>query len=130
MVQLSEAGTAPDVLVNLTNDAWFWGSSELDMHLACGVFRAVEMRTPLVIAANGGLSAHIDAFGNVLQKTPRQQTATLLVDLKLPARSDVYPSFYAAYGDWLAIVCVVCCAVFAVLRGSRAEESETGNHQS
>ena len=29
-------GESPDVLVNLTNDGWFWGSSELDMHLVCG----------------------------------------------------------------------------------------------
>ena len=114
VVQLSDQGQTPDVLVNLTNDAWFWGSSELDMHLACGVFRAVEMRTPLVIAANGGLSAHIDASGNILQRTPRQQTAMLLVDLHLPERSDIYPSVYAAHGDWFAILCVVCCTVFAI----------------
>lgn len=114
VVQLSDQGQTPDVLVNLTNDAWFWGSSELDMHLACGVFRAVEMRTPLVIAANGGLSAHIDASGNILQRTSRQQTAMLLVDLHLPERSDIYPSVYAAHGDWFAILCVVCCTVFAI----------------
>ena len=50
----------PTALVNVTNDAWYWGSSELDMHLACDVFRAVETRLPLVIAANGGISASID----------------------------------------------------------------------
>jgi len=48
--RLAAAGRRPDVLVNLTNDGWFWGSSELDMHLAAGIFRAVEVRTPLVIA--------------------------------------------------------------------------------
>jgi len=122
VVQLSASGKTPHVLVNLTNDAWFWGSSELDLHLACGIFRAVEMRTPLVIAANGGLSAYVDAYGNVLQKTPRQQTAVLLVDLKLPPRSDAlgssdtYPSFYAAHGDWFAIPCMVCCVLAALAR--------------
>ena len=60
VAQLDAIGQRPDVLVNLTNDAWYWGSSELDMHLACDVFRAVETRTPLVIAANGGISAWID----------------------------------------------------------------------
>src|SRR5690606_31703456 len=69
----------PDALVNLTNDGWFWGSSELDMHLACGVFRAVETRTPLLIAANGGLSAQIDVLGRIVQVTPRQETAHLIV---------------------------------------------------
>ena len=63
----------PNALVNVTNDAWYWGSSELDMHLACGVFRAVETRLPLVIAANGGISAWIDHLGRVRAKSPRQQ---------------------------------------------------------
>ena len=115
VLQLSEQGQTPDVLVNITNDAWFWGSSELDMHLACGVFRAIEMQTPLVIAANGGLSAHIDSLGKLQQSTPRQQTALLLVDLLLPSRSGIYPSFYAAHGDWwFAGPCVVCCVVLAI----------------
>ena len=123
VVELAGQGQTPDVLVNLTNDAWFWGSSELDMHLACGVFRAVEMRTPLVVAANGGLSAHIDPCGNVRQRTARQQTATLLVDLKLPTRSGTYPSFYAAYGDWFAILCVVCCVVLATVGWRRRQRA-------
>ncbi len=38
ILELRERGQEPDVLVNLTNDGWFWGSSELDLHLRCGVF--------------------------------------------------------------------------------------------
>ena len=52
---LKAGGQPPNVLVNLTNDGWFWGSSELDMHLACGVFRAVECRMPLVDRGQHGL---------------------------------------------------------------------------
>ena len=65
------------MLVNLTNDGWFWGSSELDMHLACGVFRAVECRMPLLIAANTGFSAWIDATAASCRpgKTPRGRHA-------------------------------------------------------
>jgi len=75
--ELARAGTRPDVIVNLTNDGWFWGSSELDMHLACGIFRAVEVRTPLVIAANTGFSAWIDGCGRLLARGPRRAAATL-----------------------------------------------------
>ncbi len=113
VTELAAAGTAPDVLVNLTNDAWFWGSSELDMHLSCGIFRAVEMRLPLLITANGGLSAHVDAYGRVQQITARQQTAILLVDLKQPVNKKL--TLYARWGDWFAGLCVVCCVVLAVL---------------
>ena len=67
----------PDLLVNLTNDGWFWGSSELDMHLVAAIFRAVEVRTPIAIAANTGFSAAIDGCGRLLERGPRRATATL-----------------------------------------------------
>ncbi|MGI9428513.1 MAG: apolipoprotein N-acyltransferase, partial [Bythopirellula sp.] len=121
---LTEANHAPDVLVNLTNDSWFWGSSELEMHLACGIFRAVEMRLPLLIAANGGLSAHVDPLGNLLQVTPRQQTALLLVDL--PNRQPPILTCYARYGDWFAGSCVICCVVLGVV-GWQASRSDGAN---
>jgi apolipoprotein N-acyltransferase len=101
----------PDVLVNVTNDAWFWGSSELDMHLACGVFRAVEMRTPLVIAANRGLSAYVDHTGRVQAITERDRADVLVVDVTIPHHSP-YPSIYAFLGDWLPMGCLVCCGCF------------------
>lgn len=101
----------PDVLVNLTNDAWYWGSSQLDLHLACSVFRAVEMRIPHVIAANGGLSAHIDSFGTVQQVSERQTPTYLVADVQVRDRA---ATFYNRWGDWLAIPCVLCCVVLAV----------------
>jgi len=103
----------PDVMVNLTNDAWFWGSSELDLHLACGVFRAVEMRTPLVIAANGGLSAHIDPGGVLRAESDREQADFLLVDV--PRRTNATSSFYTRWGDWFALACLLCCVVLSVV---------------
>jgi apolipoprotein N-acyltransferase len=71
----------PDVLVNLTNDGWFWGSSELDMHLVAAIFRAVEVRTPIAIAANTGFSAAIDGCGRLLERGPRRAAATLAARL-------------------------------------------------
>ncbi|MEM9353328.1 MAG: apolipoprotein N-acyltransferase [Planctomycetota bacterium] len=111
---LANEGQRPDVLVNLTNDAWFKGSSELDMHLACGVFRAVENRTPMVIAANGGLSAYISRTGHIVKVTRRQKPGFLIVDVPVPEeRRD--PTFYTRHGDWFAGLCLVCCTVFALV---------------
>jgi apolipoprotein N-acyltransferase len=107
----AKAGRPPDALINITNDGWFWGSSELDMHLACGVFRALETRTQLLIAANGGLSAWVDPAGRIRQSSPRQQTATLLVDLEKRRSGG---SFYMMHGDWFAITCMVCCVILAI----------------
>ncbi len=121
-VAQSDGSVEPHVLVNLTNDAWYWGSSELDMHLACGVFRAVEMRIPLVIAANGGLSGSIDVAGNLRHVTTRQKPTFLIVEVSLP---HVPASLYSRWGDWFAILCVLCCVVLAVV-GWRGRESSRG----
>jgi apolipoprotein N-acyltransferase len=116
-------GSVPaDVLINLTNDAWYWGSSELDMHLACGVFRAIETRKPLVIAANGGLSAWIDHYGRIRAVSPRQKPDIILADVE-PG----YPlkSFYVTFGDWFAAACLACCIALAIIgwRASRLQKS-------
>lgn len=110
VTELTEAGTPPDVLVNLTNDAWYWGSSELDMHLACDVMRAIENRTPHLVAANGGISAQIDACGRIVEQSPRQETDFILADVQLDPRT----SLYARIGDWPAGVCLAACIVAAV----------------
>ncbi|MGB9690064.1 apolipoprotein N-acyltransferase [Thermogutta sp.] len=81
ILELRKLGSEPDVLVNLTNDGWFWGSSELDMHLICGVFRAVETRKPFLIAANTGFSAVIDATGRILSQGPRRDVAILVTEV-------------------------------------------------
>jgi apolipoprotein N-acyltransferase len=99
VIQLKEAGREPDVLVNLTNDGWFYGSNCLDLHLACNVFRAVELRKPMLVAANTGFSAHIDGSGRLIECGPRRQPAALRADVRADGRT----SPYLVVGDWPAI---------------------------
>ncbi|MCL4191923.1 MAG: apolipoprotein N-acyltransferase [Thermoguttaceae bacterium] len=111
ITRLAGVGIEPDVLVNLTNDGWFWGSSELDMHLACGVFRAVECRKPFVIAANTGISAWIDGNGKILARGPRRATGVLLAEVGRDPRQ----SPYLAYGDLPAGLCLLSCLPLAAI---------------
>jgi len=114
--ELVERGEEPDALVNLTNDGWFWGSSELDMHLICGVFRAVECRKPLLSAANTGFSAWIDSNGRVLKQGPRRKADTLLATVAAEGRR----SWYLDHGDWPAGCCLAfCLAMGAIGTASR-----------
>ncbi len=108
--QLIGRHQSPDVLVTVTNDGWFWGSSLLDLHLACGIFRAIELRRPLLIAANTGFSASIDAAGRVLAKGPRRAEATVLTDVVIKPRD----SLYLALGDWFAGLCLTVVLLAAV----------------
>ncbi len=108
-----------DFLVNLTNDGWFHGSSELDQHLITAAFRCVECRTPMVRAVNTGISAFIDGDGVVRKqavglktKEPKLDDAVVVDTVPLDSRQ----SLYLAGGDWFPGLCLVCCG-FVFLSG-------------
>ncbi len=109
---LAAEGQEPDILVNLTNDGWFWGSSELDLHLVCGVFRAVECRKPLLIAANTGFSAWIDSNGRIEKQGPRRAKRVIIAAPRLDRHRR---SWYLENGDWFAGVSLVACVLFAAV---------------
>lgn len=109
--ELAAKGQEPDVLVNLTNDGWFFGSNALDLHMICGVFRAVECRKPFLIAANTGLSAWIDGNGQIREQGPRLATAVLIADVSKDGRR----SLYLWWGDLPAGICLLACAALAII---------------
>ncbi|MCA9214069.1 MAG: hypothetical protein KDB27_13450, partial [Planctomycetales bacterium] len=96
---LRNDGNEPDCLITVTNDGWFWGSSLLDVHLACGVFRAIENRKPMLIAANTGFSAWIDSHGIVWSQGPRREEGIVYATVGR-FRDEI--SFYRRIGDWPA----------------------------
>ncbi len=107
-----------DFLVNLTNDGWFHGSSELDQHLITATFRCIECRTPMVRAVNTGISAFIDGDGVVRKKAveiktgeSKQVEAVVVDTVPLDKRS----SLYLAGGDWFAGICLVACGLLFCL---------------
>lgn len=84
------------LLVNITNDAWFGRSSAPYQHLGMAMFRSVENRMFLARSANTGISAVIDPCGRVIAGTDLFETATLessvgFADIK---------TFYSQWGDW------------------------------
>lgn len=56
----------PDLLVNLTNDAWFGDTTEPWEHLALAQLRSIEHRRYLVRATNSGVSAVVDPVGRLI----------------------------------------------------------------
>lgn len=94
----------PNLLINITNDAWFGATSEPYEHLALSVFRAVENRLAMVRAVNTGVSAFIDATGKVYQQTasfdpvvtPGVQPVSILNEAALLSGGE---TIYAQVGD-------------------------------
>ena len=111
VLELARRGTPPDILVTVTNDGWFYGSAILDLHFRCAVFRAIENRRPMLIAANTGFSAHIDGSGRVLAVGPRRAPKVLIADVRLDGRTPIYHML----ADWPAIGCATLCGLLAII---------------
>ena len=87
--------TRPDMLMQITNDAWFGMFSGPYQHLVQAQMRAMEMGLPMVRAANTGVSAMIDARGRIVAQLPLNEAGYLDV-----RRQDPLPqTLYAWVGD-------------------------------
>jgi apolipoprotein N-acyltransferase len=103
--QLKDAGERPDVLVNLAHDGWFYGKTILDLQLAGAVFRSVESRLPMLVAANAGISAWIDGSGRLVARGPRRGPTILFAEVHRDGR----PGVYERYGDGPISLCLLGC---------------------
>jgi apolipoprotein N-acyltransferase len=88
-----------DVLVNVTNDAWFGHSSARHQHLQIARMRALEAGRYLVRAANDGISAVIGPHGEIIARAPEFTPVTLVSSIV--AYSGLTP--YAHVGNWLVV---------------------------
>ncbi|MEM6578179.1 MAG: apolipoprotein N-acyltransferase [Pseudomonadota bacterium] len=86
----------PDMILMITNDAWFGAISGPYQHLAQGRLRAVEQGLPMVRAANTGISAIIDATGRVTTSIPLGEAG--FADAPLPPALPA--TLYSRTGDW------------------------------
>ena len=65
------------LLVNITNDAWFGDTIEPFQHLALSTLRAVEQRRYFVRSTNSGVSAVVDPVGRTIAQTKTFTETTL-----------------------------------------------------
>ena len=93
-----------ELLVSITNDAWFGTTSAPFQHFSMAIFRAVETRLYLVRAANTGISGIIDPSGKIIQKTSIFQEDALKGYIKFVK----IPTFYTECGDTFSdsLLCV------------------------
>ncbi|MFO7984048.1 MAG: apolipoprotein N-acyltransferase [Desulfuromonadales bacterium] len=92
-----------DLLVNITNDAWFGRSSAPSQHLAMTRFRAVENRIWIARAANTGISAFIAPSGKIVAQTQVFQEETLRESIGTGSRATLYTRF----GDVGPVLCIL-----------------------
>ncbi len=106
------------LLAIVTNDAWFAGSSELEAHFACAVFRAVESRRYVLQAANGGICGVIDQRGRIIISQIEEGVLSAEV-IKLTGKS-----FYTRYGDLPLYILFGVSFTIAILMEVREKRKE------
>ena len=105
-----------ELLVNITNDAWYGRSSAAYQHLAISIFRAVETKRYLLRAANTGITAVIDPYGRLVMASSIYDKAIAISKATLLD----YETAYVRFGDILPYACIaIVLASLVILYGKK-----------
>ena len=106
----------PDWIFNATNDSWFGTSIGPEQHLASARMRAVEEGLPVIRAANTGISAVIDANGEIIARLDTGERG--IIDADLPSAQP--PTPYALFGDWMLLALILASWSWALAANATA----------
>jgi len=97
------------LLVVITNDAWFGPTAAAYQHAQASTFRAVELRVPVARAANTGWSGCIDATGRWVESVhdPRGRELFVAGTQTCELQLGTVRTLVLQWGDWFALVCVL-----------------------
>jgi len=100
-----------DILINVSNDAWFGDSIAPHQHLEIARMRALEVGRYMVRSTNNGVSAFIAPDGQILERGPQFEYVEMTRDI--PPLSGLTP--YARFGNWPVIsLCLLLIAGLAI----------------
>ena len=96
------------LLLTITNDAWFGPTAAAYQHAQASTFRAVELRVPMIRAANTGWSGCIDATGRWLASVHSPTGQELFVEGLAVCEVGLgdADTLYRRWGDWVVWVCL------------------------
>lgn len=89
------SGKPAQLLINASRDRALAYRGQPALHFVAQRGRAIENRLPLLRATNGGITAHVDAAGRVVQSTDARRTRAVMATVSI---REIY-SFYREYGD-------------------------------
>lgn len=99
------------LLVNITNDAWFGKTSAPFQHFSMAIFRSIETRLYLVRAANTGISGIVDPTGKIVASTNIFEKDALKGNVKFVK----IPTFHDKFGDILVVICFILVVIYFLM---------------
>lgn len=118
-----------NVLVNLTNDAWYGKSSAPHHSLAMAVLRAVETRRSVVRSANTGISAFIAPSGTIISESGLFVPWADSREVVLNDSRTVFVRFGYRFAPVCLLLSILAVITTAVLRRSAGKAVEHGKIQ-
>ena len=108
--------TGANLLVNLTNDAWYGKSVGPWQHARLAQSRAIESRRSLLRVTNTGVTSLVNAKGELVESLP------MFVPEVLRAQVDILDgqTYYVRYGDWFAWGMTITTAAILLFGLNRA----------
>jgi apolipoprotein N-acyltransferase len=100
-----------ELLVSITNDAWFGATSAPFQHFSMTVFRAVETRLYVVRSANTGISGIVDPTGKITAATNIFKEDALKGHVKFVK----IPTLYDKYGDIMVAFCFASMILYFIV---------------
>ncbi len=100
----------PDLIVNITNDAWFGRTLGPWQHLAQSRMRAVEEGIAVIRVANNGITAGFDGFGRSLGQIDLDDTG--IIDVAAPP--PLSPTLFSKYRHSVFFLFSVLLALLAL----------------
>lgn len=100
----------PDLLINLTNDAWFGKSSGPYQHFDMAKTRATEYGIALARVANTGITAFFDPFGRVVAKIGLNEEGIIDVNFI----KNIEPTIYSKFGLYPLIMLFLVFVFFLI----------------
>jgi len=96
-------GERPDILVNITNDAWYGDTYGPLQHLSAARARAIEEGVPVLRSANTGISAVINEYGQYLKRLELGKEGILDINLPLKKKRTVF----SILGNYLYLISLI-----------------------
>ena len=108
-----------DLLLTVSNDAWFGDSHGPHQHLEIVRMRALEFGRPFLRATNNGITAVVDYQGKIIKRIPQFEEAVL--STQVPLVTGLTP--YARYTRTIDFVIPLLLLLFALIYRWRQKES-------